>query len=73
MPEERQIDKIQAGLVKEDILDLALKTWIAEVTSDNLQHLFPGLLHLSLIHSLSYLPTPPLGQDMAQGQFLSGV
>ena len=23
--------------------------------------------------SLSYLPTPPLGQDMTQGQFLSGV
>ena len=22
---------------------------------------------------LSYLPTPPLGQDMTQGQFLSGV
>ena len=24
-------------------------------------------------HALSYLPTPPLGQDMTQGQFLSGV
>ena len=23
--------------------------------------------------SHSYLPTPPLGQDMTQGQFLSGV
>ena len=23
--------------------------------------------------SLSYLPTPPLGQDMTQGQFLSGI
>ena len=22
---------------------------------------------------LSYLPTPPLGKDMTQGQFLSGV
>ncbi len=22
---------------------------------------------------ISYLPTPPLGQDMSQGQFLSGV
>ena len=22
---------------------------------------------------LSYFPTPPLGQDMTQGQFLSGV
>ena len=23
--------------------------------------------------SLSYLPTPPLGYDITQGQFLSGV
>ena len=28
-------------------------------------------INMSLI--LSYLPTPPLGQDMMQGQFLSGV
>ena len=27
----------------------------------------------SICYSLSYLPTPLLGQDMAQGQFLSGV
>ena len=26
-----------------------------------------------IISGLSYLPTPPLGQDMIQGQFLSGV
>ena len=26
-----------------------------------------------LLPSLSYLPTPPLGQNMTQGQFLSGV
>ena len=25
------------------------------------------------IRIFSYLPTPPLGQDMTQGQFLSGV
>ena len=25
------------------------------------------------ISGLSYLPTPPLGQDMTQGQFLSGI
>ena len=25
------------------------------------------------LDELSYLPTPPLGQDMTQGQFLSGV
>ena len=24
-------------------------------------------------HAWSYLPTPPHGQDMTQGQFLSGV
>ena len=29
--------------------------------------------HLSKMTSISYLPTPPLGQDMTQGQFLSGV
>ena len=28
-----------------------------------------GVSHISL----SYLPTPPFGQDMTQGQFLSGV
>ena len=26
-----------------------------------------------IIFVLSYLPNPPLGQDMTQGQFLSGV
>ena len=37
--------------------------------------LFQGreeITHFSRI-SLSYLPSPPLGQDMTQGQFLSGV
>ena len=36
---------------------------------------FPKALALSKIttSSLPYLPTPPLGQDMTQGQFLSGV
>ena len=30
--------------------------------------------HIVIKHyTLSYLPTPPLGQDMTQGQFLSGV
>ena len=28
---------------------------------------------LCYLCALSYLPTPPLGQDMTQGQFLSGV
>ena len=27
----------------------------------------------SIFKLLFYLPTPPLGQDMTQGQFLSGV
>ena len=32
------------------------------------------VLDVSLLNTaLSYLPTPPLGQDMTQGQFLSGV
>ena len=30
-------------------------------------------LEMTLKPSLSYLPTPLLGQDMTQGQFLSGV
>ena len=30
-----------------------------------------GLWHIN--HCRYYLPTPPLGQDMTQGQFLSGV
>ena len=30
-------------------------------------------LGFSFIILLSYLPTPPLGQDMTQGQFLSRV
>ena len=29
--------------------------------------------NVPLSMTLSYLPTPPLGQDMTQGQFLSGV
>ena len=32
-----------------------------------------GLWSQSELKLLSYLPTPPLGQDMTQGQFLSGV
>ena len=30
-------------------------------------------IYISILVSLTYLPTPPLGQDMTQGQFLSGV
>ena len=26
-----------------------------------------------VLYLISYLPTPPLGQDMTQSQFLSGV
>ena len=29
--------------------------------------------HKTNVQQLPYLPTPPLGQDMTQGQFLSGV
>ena len=32
-----------------------------------------NVLCVSSLSSLSYLSTPPLGQDMTQGQFLSGV
>ena len=33
------------------------------------------LMHLFFwgVQAWYYLPTPPLGQDMTQGQFLSGV
>ena len=31
------------------------------------------ILHIYIFIYISYLPTPPLGQDMTQGQFLSGV
>ena len=31
------------------------------------------LISTSSLFLVSYLPTPPLGQDMTQGQFLSGV
>ena len=36
---------------------------------------FPIILRLlgNVWIQLSYLPTPPLGQDMTQGQFLSSV
>ena len=31
-------------------------------------------VNITLVFShYSYLPTPPLGQDMTQGQFLSGI
>ena len=32
-----------------------------------------GIVQEIKIWPLSYLPTPPLEQDMTQGQFLSGV
>ena len=35
---------------------------------------YSGRYTLTLHNTVySYLPTPPLGQDMTQGQFLSGV
>ena len=37
-------------------------------------HTFPMCMLTSLsTDEISYLPTPPLGQDMTQGQFLSRV
>ena len=50
--------------------------WVLQVTWP-LWLLGHGLLnhHDSILkhYRLPYLPTPPLGQDMTQGQFLSGV
>ena len=34
---------------------------------------FPHEIQLAIQKASFYLPTPPLGQDMTQGQFLSGV
>ena len=37
-------------------------------------HTFPKGVSLKVsVIAWSYLPTPPLGQDMTQGQILSGV
>ena len=38
-------------------------------------HLPEALCHRRImdLYNWYYLPTPPLGQDMTQGQFLSGV
>ena len=40
--------------------------WIYIADEDTVVQLIPK-------KSYPYLPTPPLGQDMTQGQFLSGV
>ena len=62
-----------------------LELW--EIWGTSLLPLFPDLLRpgavvpvgvpsmgqIELFNHLPYLPTPPLGQDMTQGQSLSGV
>ena len=41
--------------------------------SKNVTFIFHSFCFSSLARSRYYLPTPPLGQDMTQGQFSSGV
>ena len=41
--------------------------------SDELKSYFCFSFKDDLCLNYNYLPTPPLGQDMTQGQFLSGV
>ena len=46
--------------------------WLKEIRFDSLDHVH-GLLASVLFELYKpYLPTPPLGQDMTQGHFLSG-
>ena len=61
------------------------KDYRIEVCKTNFFKIFPRKNHSPIILELVqmivkailvtiyYLPTPPLGQDMTQGQFLSGV
>ena len=58
--EIKQLEKYQ------DIFKMLGKLWNMNIRS---------FLSYCSSYSLSYLsnPTPPLGQDMTQGQFLSGV
>ena len=46
--------------------------WLNKIkTGSNIENFKIELEEVS--YNLSYLPTPALGQDMTQGQFLSGV
>ena len=58
--------------VRSDLNFLQFSQWIPLPTQSCL---FLYSFCADLLHSLMwyYLPTPPLGQDMTQGQFLSGV
>ena len=52
--------------------------WHSPVGPPPYGHTSIGLSAKTYVHLLNadtryYLPTPPLGQDMTQGQFLSGV
>ena len=52
---------------------------VTDMVNDRVQLFEQLLIHYSMIENseaknvYTYLPTPPLGQDMTQGQFLSGV
>ena len=52
------------------VIDMIMAVQHLDMYSEFLKILFWRTL---MILQLSYLRTPPLGQDMTQGQFLSGV
>ena len=65
--------KLKESQKKNKFLDLAKelkKLWNMKVI---VIQIVIGVLGTVTKGLLSYLPTPPLGQDMTQGQFLSGV
>ena len=56
-----------------DFVLLSSALAMLETSTDFSVPWFPGHTQISIFHYWYYLPTPPLGQDMTQGQFLSGV
>ena len=53
------------------ISEIAVNIYMPEAHTHTHTHAY---LNFRFIYRyLYYLPTPPLGQDMTQGQFLSGV
>ena len=67
--EHFQLDYKKRDLIDYNNLFLSAGNLSLEVKGDIV--ILPYQFQLS--DQLSYLPTPPHGQDMTQGQFLSGV
>ena len=54
-------------------MPLNKETNIIRIWYDHVQKENKKILAKNIKMSISYLPTPPLGQDMTQGQFLGEV